>query len=66
MAPGDRARSGAAEQESGGLGARRRRARHGKPRRMGGTGGEREWWSELEAAASGFAWAAVGKSGGVE
>jgi hypothetical protein len=27
---------------------------------------EREWWSELEAAASGFAWAAVGKSSGVE
>jgi hypothetical protein len=27
---------------------------------------EREWWSELEAAASGFAWVAVGKSSGVE
>lgn len=66
MAPGDRGRSVAAEQESGGLGARRRRARHGKPRRMGEGEREREWWSELEAAASGFAWAAVGKSSGVE
>lgn len=58
----DRGRSGAAEQESGGLGARRRRARHGMPRRMGG----RVYGVELEAAVSGFAWAAVGKSGGVD
>lgn len=59
-APGDRGRSGAAEQESIRLGAgRRRRARHMKLRRRAGRRGE--WAVGLEAAASGFAWAAVGK-----